>query len=94
VNESGQDVLSVYGYSVAQGLTNFAIPCAVYLDLYVAGVLIIGGVLCLNGVNIVRNAYLGFIGDLAFYDQQGTTDPVYSGLGSRYLLFYFAPGDT
>lgn len=47
----------------------------VFLDLYVNDALIIGGVLCLNGTKIVRDAYLGFIGDLAFIDLQGDADP-------------------
>lgn len=32
--------------------------------------------------------YRGFIGDFAFVDTQGTDDPLYTGLGSRFLLFY------
>src|ERR1700744_2731252 len=40
----------------------------VFLDLYVNDALIIGGVLCLNQTRIVRDAYLGFVGDLAFMD--------------------------
>lgn len=64
-----------------------------YLDLYVNNELIIGGVLCENLNVIVRDAYLGFIGDLAFYDTQGDTAPVYTGLGSRYVLEYFAPSE-
>ena len=44
--------------------------------------------LCLNLVGLVRSAYLGFIGQLAFFDTQGTSDPDYSGLGTRYQLVY------
>lgn len=47
----------------------------VFLDLYVNDVLIIGGVLCRNETRIVRDAYLGFIGDLAFIDLDGDSDP-------------------
>lgn len=64
-----------------------------FCNVYVNSTLIIGGVLCLDQVLIVRDAYLGFTGDLAFYDTQGTSDPVYSGLGTRYVLLYYAPGD-
>lgn len=66
---------------------------ALYLDLYVSNVLVLGGIQCLNGVAIVRDSYLGFVGDLAFYDTQGATDPVYTGLGGRYVLAYLSPGD-
>jgi hypothetical protein len=65
-----------------------------YMDLYVNNILIIGGVMCLNANVIVRNTYLGFIGDLAFYDTQGATNPNYTGLGEQYILVYLAPGDV
>lgn len=70
-----------------------------YVDLLVNNALIIGGVIAENLNVIVRSAYLGFIGDLAFFDTQGSqlpggpTDPVYTGLGSRYVLEYFAPAE-
>lgn len=47
----------------------------IFLDLYVNDALIVGGVLCLNETRIVRDAYLGFIGDLAFIDAAGNSDP-------------------
>jgi len=59
-----------------------------FLNLYVNDELIIGGVICQNLNRIVRNTYLGFVGDLCFYDSQGDTDPVYTGLGTRYSLVY------
>jgi hypothetical protein len=59
-----------------------------FCDLYVNDNLIVGGVICLNTVLIVRDAYFGFVGDLAFFDLQGSTDPIYSGLGTRYILGY------
>ena len=60
----------------------------VFLDLYVNDTLIIGGVPCLNQTFIVRDPYLGFIGDLIFVDTQGSEDPFISGLGTRFLLTY------
>ena len=64
-----------------------------YLDLYVNTALIIGGVLCENLNRIVRDAYLGFSGDLAFNDTQGTDDPIFSGIGTRFFLDYFLPSE-
>lgn len=64
-----------------------------FLDLYVSNVLIIGGCICENANRIVRSAYLGFQGDLGFYDFQGTNNPSYQGLGGRYQLVYLAPAD-
>ena len=62
-----------------------------YLDLLVSDSLIIGGVICQNLNPIVRDAYLGFVGDLMFQDTQGADDPVYTGLGSRWILNYVFP---
>lgn len=77
-----------------------------YVDLYVNNTLIIGGVLALNLVRIVRDAYLGFVGDIGFFDTQAPTlpdgsidyaDPDYTGLGARFQLIYmdaFEAGQT
>jgi hypothetical protein len=64
-----------------------------FCDVYVSGTLLIGGVACMNLVKIIRSAYLGFIGDLCFYDTQGTSDPTYDGLGGRYVLLYLETTD-
>lgn len=61
-----------------------------YLDLALNGVPIVSGVICRNLVKIVRDAYLGFVGDLTFIDMQGADDPQYSGLGSRWSLMYLS----
>lgn len=62
--------------------------------------------LLLNGTPIVRTrivrnqqrllldaGYRGFKGDFVFNDMQGTDDPVYTGLGSRFVLYYLAVGE-
>jgi hypothetical protein len=68
-----------------------------FITVYVGPSLIIPTVLCQNLNRIIRDAYLGFVGDLAFLDTQGTSNPVYTGLGSnsaaRYQLFYLFPAD-
>lgn len=64
-----------------------------FVDVLVAGVLVIGGVIAENLNRIVRGAYLGFMGDLAFFDTQGKSDPAYAGLGSRFVLLYLTPAD-
>lgn len=55
--------------------------------------LIIGGVLCENKNRIVRSLYLGFVGDFIFVDGQGSSDPSYAGLGSRFSLEYLETSD-
>lgn len=65
-----------------------------FMDVYVNNTLIIGGVICENINKIVRNSYLGFIGDFVFYDTtDAKSDPDYTGLGSRYLLVYLEQAD-
>lgn len=64
-----------------------------FVDVYVNDVLIIGGVLALNQNKIIRDSYLGFIGDLGFIDNQGNNDPVYTGLGSRFTFVYLEASD-
>jgi hypothetical protein len=64
-----------------------------FMDLNVNDAAIVQGVICQNRNRIVRSAYLGFVGDLAFWDTQGSSDPTFDGLGSRYLLFYLAKSD-
>jgi hypothetical protein len=49
----------------------YAKSTGMFLDLLVNDVLIIAGVVCLDGVRIVRDLYLGFTGDLAIFDTQG-----------------------
>ena len=64
-----------------------------FLDLYVDNALLIGGVVCQDRKRIVRSAYLGFIGDIAFFDRQGTSDPAYAGLADRYGLAFLEADD-
>jgi uncharacterized protein DUF6983 len=59
-----------------------------FMDVSVNDAPIVQGVICQNWNRIVRSAYRGFVGDFAFWDTQGSADPVYTDLGSRYLLYY------
>ena len=60
-----------------------------YFDLFINNNPVIQSMLCLNEVGLVRESYLGFVGQLVFVDTQGSSDPTYDGLGSRYLLTYW-----
>lgn len=60
----------------------------IYMDLTVNGIPIMQGVPCLYGNKMVGYSYLGFKGELVFLDNEGQNDPVYEGLGSRYILYY------
>jgi hypothetical protein len=69
--------------------TNFGL----FVDLLVNDDVIIQGVLAENVNRIVRSLYLGFDGDLIFYDTQGSSDPDYTGLGGRFMLLYLEVSD-
>ncbi|ACR29226.1 phage baseplate plug family protein [Burkholderia glumae] len=64
-----------------------------YLDLSINNAALRTGVLCRDRVLLVRFAYLGFVGDLAFFDTQGVDDPDYTGLGARFQLVYLEASD-
>jgi hypothetical protein len=72
----------------------FMMTMGVYVDLYVNNSLIIGGVIAENLNRIVRDLYLGFEGDLVFYDTTGQgRDPYYTGLGTDFVLVWIEPGE-
>ena len=66
---------------------------SLYCDVSVNNAAIITGVICQNLNRIVRDLYLGFIGDALFYDSQGTDDPSSPGLGTRFVFCYLTPSD-
>ena len=64
-----------------------------FFDLAVNNSPIITGRICENKNLLVLNKYFGFLGDFTFYDTAGTDDPVYTGLGTRFVLIYLEPDD-
>lgn len=60
----------------------------VFMDIYLEGDPVILGMLCRNRVPIVQLAYLGFQGDLTFYDMMGDDDPTFRGFNSRFFLVW------
>ena len=77
----------------ACALNVYAKSAGVFMDVYVSGSLIVGGVICQNFNRIVRDAYLGFVGDFSWWDTQGSSDPTYDGFGTRYVLTYLEASD-
>ncbi len=78
-------------------LNVFQYAYGLFMSVYVGNSLVIASVLCENFTRIVRDGYLGFSGDFVFLDMQGTTDPVYTGLGgaaARYQLLYLLPTEV
>lgn len=67
----------------------YTLSTGLYLDLTADDVVITRTVVCRNRARLLLDrAYKGFVGDLVFVDQQGEDDPLYTGLGTRWLLFY------
>lgn len=64
-----------------------------FMDVLLNNSLIVGGTICQNLNAIIRDAYFGYSGDFAWFDTQGTDDPQYGGLGSRWQLWYFLPSE-
>lgn len=76
------------------GLTLVQRGDILYADVYLDGRCICQGVPCLNGNRIIHYKYLGFPGDLFFVDTLGNSDPNYSGIGSRYLLYHLSEDEN
>jgi len=66
----------------------YQLDAGLFCNLYINNAPIVVGVICQNLNRLVRSLYLGFAGDLVFYDTEGANDPYYSGLGARYQLIY------
>lgn len=72
----------------------YQLNTGVYFDLVAGGTPITNTARCLTDTRLIRNrGYLGFPGDFVFIDTQGSDDPVYSGLGSRWVLLYLEAAD-
>lgn len=83
VTLGGQAVgLAVYQKGTA------ADPVGIFVDIYVNNILVLGGVIGLNVVRLKRSGYIPFVGNLAFFDTEGSSDPYYTGLGTRWVLVY------
>ena len=92
IDQPSQTVYITLNNQICQ-IDIFVKSTGTYCNVTVAATILISGVICQNLNHIVRDSYLGFIGDLCFLDTQGLNDPTYPGLGSRYQLVYLAPGD-
>lgn len=62
-----------------------------YLDLTADGAVIIRGAVCYNNTDILQYRHAGFLGNLRFWDTESANDPVYSGIGTRFRLYYIPP---
>jgi hypothetical protein len=65
-----------------------------FFDLSIGGSYIVRTRICRNRQRLLLDVkYRGFQGDFMFVDTQGTDDPVYTGLATRFALVYLAAGE-
>ncbi|VVD90469.1 hypothetical protein PCO31110_01592 [Pandoraea communis] len=64
-----------------------------FFSLWINNVALVTSVQARDRTLLVRQPYLGFVGDLSFFDTQGTDDPEYQGLGTRWFLNYIEAAD-
>lgn len=62
-----------------------------FADVTYNGAPVATGRLCLDRTDINPNRYEGLPQGLFFVDTLGTSDPVYTGFGTQYLLLYGNP---
>jgi hypothetical protein len=63
-------------------------PQGLFFDLNSNGSNVVLGVIAHDANPLISARYLGFIGNLIFVDTQGSSNPTYDGLGTRYTLTY------
>lgn len=61
-----------------------------FMDLAVNGQDVKSGILCHGNWLMIRYPVYNFDGDFLFLDTQGSDDPYYTGLGTRWVLCYYA----
>lgn len=59
-----------------------------FMNVWLNGTQVVAGAICQNLNPVVHADYLGLGGDFIFVDTQGSNDPTYDGLGSRYVLVW------
>jgi hypothetical protein len=65
-----------------------------FFDIAVNGNPLAYAVQAKNLVSLVPTSYLGFSGWFSFLDTQGTEDPQYGGLGTRWILVFLDQEDV
>lgn len=59
-----------------------------YLDILKESTPVIQGQLIVTGQNLLPSGLSNFVGNFQMVDINGTSDPVYTGLGTQYRLLY------
>lgn len=64
-----------------------------YFDLTVNNAVVTVGRICRDADLLLDESYQGVIGNFCFIDTQGNEDPIYTGLGARWILVYLEAAD-
>ena len=83
VSLAGQSV-QVSIYQKAQG---------VFVDVTSDGIVAAIGTIARDAVALVCQDYKGFAGNLMFLDTQGSSDPDYTGVNTRFMLVYLTAAE-
>lgn len=98
VLDGQQCAIAVYtkiGYELTDAVELENVIQIIYFDLQVNGVNITNTQNCLNLARLLLNRqYLDFSGDFVFIDTQGTENPQWEGLGTRWVLVYLEAADV
>ena len=65
----------------------------IFVTVNVNNVDFVESILACHASPLIAAYYEGFAGNLIFFDTQGTDNPVYTGLGTRWLLTYMDATD-
>ncbi len=71
----------------------YQLATGLFFDLTSADVSIIRSRIGRDADLLLDEDYLGFVGNFAFIDTQGSDDPVWTGLGARWQLIYYEAAD-
>lgn len=86
-NQTASAVLDGQNAQITLMTTDYGL----FADVTYNGVRVATGRLCLDRTDINAAKYLGLPQPLFFADLQGTSDPQWTGFGTRYLLCYGTP---
>jgi hypothetical protein len=66
----------------------------VFVDISVEDVDVVVSVIARDAVPLMCREYVGFVGNILFIDTQGSDDPSYEGMGSRFTLNYLTAAEN
>lgn len=75
-------------------ITVYTKNTGLFLNLAVGGKTVQSGAIIIEGVSIIQTPNSLFTGALIVHDLWGEDNPVYTGLGDRWVLAYYSANET